>query len=196
MNIDDIKREAINNNVPIVKDDTLEVLLNVIKDNNYCSILELGSAVGYSAIQMALLNKNIHIDTLEKNIDMYNKACFNVKELGLTNQINIINMPIEEFKTDKVYDFIFIDAAKAQYEKYFDQFLDNLSLNGAVLFDNMCFHGMINDIDSIKNRNTRSLVKKIVKFRENMLNRDGFDIILNDIIGDGYMLVTRRKDGL
>ena len=196
MNINDIKKDALDHNVPIVKDDTLDIILSVIKDNNYVNILELGSAVGYSACQMALLNKNIHIDTLEKNIDMYNKAVSNIRSLGLEDQINIINCPIEEFKTDKIYDFIFIDAAKSQYERYFDRFINNLSINGKVLFDNMCFHGMINDIENIKNRNTRSLVKKIVKFRENMLNKDGFDIILDDIIGDGYMIVSRRKNGL
>ena len=196
MTIEDIKQKAILDRVPIVKDDTLNVMLEIIKNNNYKDILELGTAVGYSSSSMALLDKSIHIDTLEKNEDSYNIAISNIKSLGLNNQINVINMPIEDFKTDKEYDFIFVDAAKAQYEKYFNQFINNLKPNGRMFFDNMAFHGLTKDVENIKNRNTRALVRKINHFRDNMLNRDGFDIIINDIVGDGYMLVSRRKHGL
>lgn len=196
MNLEQIKQKALADKVPIVKDDTLEVIKKVILDNNYLSILELGTAVGYSSISMALLNKDIKIDTIEKNEESYKTAINNIKTLGLSDQISVYNMAIEDFKPTKQYDFVFIDAAKAQYEKYFNQFIDYLRPNGKVLFDNTIFHGMINDVENIKNRNTRALVRKINVFRENMLKKDGFDIILNDIVGDGYMLVSRRKDGV
>lgn len=192
MNLEEIKQKAIQDKVPIVKDDTLEVIINLIKDNNFLDILELGTAVGYSSSSMALTNKNIHIDTLEKNEESYKIAVNNIKSLGLDNQINVINMPIEDYVPTKKYDFIFVDAAKAQYEKYFNKFIDYLKPNGKMLFDNMVFHGLINDVENIKNRNTRALVRKINQFRDNMLNKDGFDIIINDIVGDGYMLVSRR----
>ena len=196
MNLEQIKQKALEDKVPIVKDDTLEVIKKVILDNNYLSILELGTAVGYSSISMALLNKEIKIDTIEKNEDSYKIAIKNIEGLGLSNQITVHNMAIEDFKPSKKYDFIFIDAAKAQYEKYFNQFIDYLEPNGKVLFDNMIFHGMVKDVENIKNKNTRALVRKINLFRDNMLKKDGFDIILNDIVGDGYMLVSRRKDGV
>lgn len=192
MNLEQIKQKALSDKVPIVKDDTLEIIKKTILDNNYFSILELGTAVGYSSISMALLNKNIKIDTIEKNIDSYNVAVNNINSLGLTDQINVFNMAIEDFQTTNEYDFIFVDAAKAQYEKYFNQFIDHLKPNGKILFDNMVFHGMINNVENIKNRNTRALVRKINMFRENMLKKDGFDIIIDDTVGDGYMLVSRR----
>ena len=196
MSIEEIKQQALLDKVPIVKDDTLAFMIDVIKSNEYKNILELGTAVGYSSISMALTDKNINVDTIEKNIDAYDKAVKNIVSMGLTNQIHVYNVPIEEFVPNKKYDFIFVDAAKAQYEKYFDMFVDYLEPNGKILFDNMVFHGLIDDVEKIKNRNTRSLVRKIIKFRETMLNKDGFDIIINDIVGDGYMLVSRRKHGL
>lgn len=196
MSIEEIKQRALIDKVPIVKDDTLAFMIDVIKSNNYKNILELGTAVGYSSISMALIGKNINIDTIEKNKESYDKAINNISSMGLTDQIHVFNIPIEEFVPNKKYDFIFIDAAKAQYEKYFHMFIDYLEPNGKILFDNMVFHGMVDDVEKIKNRNTRSLVRKIIKFRETMLNKDGFDIILNDIVGDGYMLVSRRKHGL
>ena len=143
-------------------------------------------------MNMARLDKDIHIDTIEKNIDMYKQAIINIKNEGLDNQITVHFMPIEEYKTDKKYDFIFVDAAKAQYGKYLEMFIDNLAEGGYVLFDNMVFHNMIYHIDEIKSKNTRSLVKKIIKFRESMSNDSRFDIMFYDDIGDGLLLLTRR----
>lgn len=190
--IEKIKKDALKKDVPIIKDEGLIFLLNLIKEKNFKNILELGTAVGYSAINMAKIDESIQIDTIEKNEEMYKQALINIKEEGLDNQIKVHFLPIEEYKTEKKYDFIFVDAAKAQYGKYLEQFLDNLSENGYVLFDNMVFHNMIYDIEAIKNKNTRNLVKKIAIFREKMLNDSRFDIIFYDNIGDGLLLLTRR----
>lgn len=191
--ISEVKQKALKEDVPIIKDGGLIFLLDLIKEKKFKNILELGTAVGYSAMNMARLDKDIHIDTIEKNEDMYKQAIINIKNEGLDKQIDVHYMPIEEYKTDKKYDFIFVDAAKAQYGKYLEMFLDNLTDNGYVLFDNMIFHNMIYHIDEIKSKNTRSLVKKIVKFRESMSNDGRFDIMFYDNIGDGLLLLTRRK---
>lgn len=191
--IEDIKQKALENKVPIIKDGGLQYLLECIKENDYKDILELGTAVGYSSMHMAALAKDIHIDTIEKNPDMYNQAIANIKNNGYENQISVHFMPIEDFKTDKKYDLIFVDAAKAQYGKYMEMFLDNLKENGIMLFDNMIFHGLIYEVDSITSRNKRSLVKKIIKFRELVSNDERFDIIMKDNIGDGILVLRRRK---
>ena len=190
--IDEIKNKALKEGVPIIKDEGLAFLLNFVKENDFKDILELGTAVGYSSMQMAKLNSDIHIDTIEKNDDMYNQAVINIKDNGLDNQISVYHMPIEEFKTDRMYDFIFVDAAKAQYGKYLEQFLPNLKPEGKMLFDNMIFHGLIYKVDEIESKNLRNLVKKIVKFREIVHNDNRFDIIVRDDIGDGIFVLSRR----
>ena len=191
--IDDIKKKALNEDVPIIKDGGLEFILNMIKERNIKNILELGTAVGYSSINMALLDKNIHIDTIEKNEDMYKQAVVNIKNEGLDNQISVYFVPIEEFKSNKKYDLIFVDAAKAQYGKYTEQFLDNLEDGGVFVYDNMIFHGMVYDIENIKNRNTRSLVRKIASFLELMRNDQRFDIMFYEDVGDGLLVASRRQ---
>ena len=191
--IDEIKQKAIKEGVPIIKDEGLAFLLNLIKENNYKDILELGTAVGYSAMEMAKLDKDIHIDTIEKNPDMYNQAIVNIKDNGLDNQINVFFMPIEEFKTDRKYDLIFVDAAKAQYGKYMEMFLDNLKDDGKMFFDNMIFHGLIYDVENIESRSKRALVRKIINFRQLVQNDSRFDIIVKDNIGDGIFVLSRRK---
>lgn len=194
--IEEIKNKALENDVPIIKDGGLLFLLDLIKKENIKDILELGTAVGYSAINMAKLNKDIHIDTIEKNEDMYKEALVNIKNEGLDDQIKVHFMPIEEYKTTKMYDLIFVDAAKAQYPKYLEQFIGNLKEDGVVLFDNMVFHNMIYDVENIKNRNTRSLVRKIKAFREAMSKDSRFDIIFYDKVGDGLLICRRKKLGI
>lgn len=193
--IDEIKEKALNENVPIIKDEGLEFLLDFIKEKNFKEILELGTAVGYSAMKMAALDKDIHIDTIEKNEDMYSQAIENIKRNDYSDQIDVYFMPIEEFKTDKKYDLIFVDAAKAQYGRYMEQFLPNLKEDGYMFFDNMIFHGLVYDVENIESRNLRNLVRKIIKFSEMVLNDKRFDIMKFDKIGDGILLLTRRKSG-
>lgn len=193
MNINEIKEKALKEGVPIIKDEGLAFLLNLIRENHCKQILELGTAVGYSAMEMAKLDKEIHIDTIEKNDEMYVQALENIAKNGLSKQIEVYPMPIESFHTDKQYDLIFVDAAKAQYGKYMEQFLPNLKADGKMFFDNMIFHGLIYDVENINSRNLRNLVKKIIRFREMVQNDERFDIMLFDNIGDGILLLSRRE---
>ena len=193
--IKDIKQKALNDEVPIIKDDGLSFLLKIIKERNVKDILELGTAVGYSSINMALLDKDIHIDTIEKNEDMYKEAIKNIKDEGLEDQINVHFGPIEEYESDKLYDLIFVDAAKAQYMKYTEQFLGNLKDDGIFFYDNMIFHGLIYDIDNIQSRSLRALVRKIINFRDLMRNDKRFDIIFYDDVGDGVLLASKKGYG-
>ena len=191
--INEVKEKALKEGVPIIKDEGLAFLLNYIEEHKCKQILELGTAVGYSAMHMARLSKDIHIDTIEKDEAMYHQAIKNIDEAGLSDQIKVYFMPIEEFDTDQMYDLIFVDAAKAQYGKYMEKFLRNLKEDGAMVFDNMIFHGLIYDVENIASRNLRNLVKKIVKFRELVHNDTRFDIMEFDNIGDGIFVLTRRK---
>ena len=188
-----IKENALKKGVPIIRDDGLTFLLNVIHENGYRNILELGTAVGYSAINMAKLSKDIHIDTIEKDEQMYDQAIENISREMLQDQINVFLMPIEEYQTDKKYDLIFVDAAKAQYGKYLEQFIDNLDVGGKMVFDNMIFHRLIYQVDEIESRNLRNLVKKIIKFRELVSNDERFDIMKFDNIADGIWVLSRRE---
>ena len=114
-----IEQYAYDNNIPIMMKDGIEFLTNYIKENNVKTILEIGSAIGYSAIKMALVDKNIKITTIEKDKERYEIALKNIKEMNLENQITIINEDALEYIEEGKYDLIFIDAAKAQYIKYY-----------------------------------------------------------------------------
>ena len=190
----DLKEYAANNHVPIIKDGGLDFIIALIKKADCKMILELGSAIGYSAIKMAKTAADIYIDTLEKNEEMYLKAKENIAKAALNDRISIYHTDIKDFKTDKLYDLIFVDAAKAQYYNYLNQFIGNLKEDGVMVFDNIAFHGMVKDPSLTKNRNTKALVKKIRKFKELVQEDDRFDIMIYEDIGDGILTLRRRKN--
>lgn len=188
----DLKENALSNNIPIMQDDGIEFIINYIKENNVKSILEIGSAVGYSAINFASVNNNIKVTTIERDIERYNEAKKNIFSFSLQNQINIINADALEIELNGLYDLIFIDAAKSQYIKFFSKFKKNLSNNGVIITDNLGFHGMVDDITITKNRNTRQLVGKIKKYVDFLKNNEEFETKFYEI-GD-RISVSKRKN--
>ncbi len=190
--MENLKKYAKENNVPIIQDEGLFFLKKIILENNYFDILELGTAIGYSAIKMASLNRNITITTIERNEKMYEQACDNIKSSSYANQINLVFSDIKEYRDNNKYDLIFVDAGKAHYYEYLQQFIDNLKKDGIMVFDNLIFHGMVYNIDKIKNRNTRQLVKKLINFYDKVKDDDRYIVKLYEDIGDGILTLKRR----
>lgn len=182
--IKQLEKYAKENNVPIIQKDGLNFLVDYIKKNNTQKILEIGTAIGYSAINMALVNPSIQITTIERNKEMYNEARSNIKKFNLEKRINIIFGDALETKINGNYDLIFIDAAKAQYIKFFERYKVNLNKNGAIITDNLNFHGLANNPESIHSKNLRALVKKINNYKEFLKENKEFNTRFYEI-GDG-----------
>ena len=188
-----LKKEARENRIPIIQDQGLEFLLSLINENECKDILELGTAVGYSALMMARQSDDISIITLERNEDLYRQALVNIQNEGLGDQITAILTDIKDYQSDKKFDLIFVDAGKAHYMDYTEQFIGNLKQDGIMVYDNLNFHGMYLDPDSIHNRNTKSLVKKLNKFYNNVIGDERFRCEMYREIGDGILILRRRK---
>lgn len=191
--IEVIKWFARENNVPIMMEDGLEFLVSYIRNNNIKSILEVGSAIGFSSIVMANISDDIEVDTIEIDEERFNIAVKNIKDFKLEARVHIYHLDAMNFKTTKKYDLIFIDAAKAQYKKYMNYFMDNLKNDGAFVFDNINFHGMVDNPSLTSNRNTKSLVRKIKTFRDEMLADEKFSVDFKKDIGDGVMIVKKSN---
>ena len=119
--INELEKYAKDNNIPIMLKDGIEYLCDYIKKHNIKSILEIGSAIGYSSIMMALVNKNIKIMTIEKDLNRYNIAVSNIKKFNLEKQITILNEDALNFETNEKFDLIFIDASKGNNINFFNK---------------------------------------------------------------------------
>ncbi len=185
----DMENYAKENDVPIMEKEGILFIVDLIHKRKVKTILEIGSAIGYSAICMAECDKEIYIDTIERDEKRFHIAQENIKKYDKDKQINCVNMDAYLYKPNKEYDLIFIDAAKSQYQGFFDLFLPCLKKGGVVLVDNILFHGFVDHPERISNRNTRQLVGKIRRFRDEMLNREDLNVKYYDTVGDGVLLI-------
>lgn len=192
VHISEIKKYAKENNVPIMQDEGIEFICKYIKDNNIKSILEIGSAIGYSAIRFASLNDDIIVTTIERDLDRYNIACKNITDINLNDRITIYNDDALNIELNNKYDLIFIDAAKSQYIKFFEKYKNNLNDNGVIISDNLSFHGLVEHPENTHNRNTRQLVGKIRKYVDFLKDNKEFETIFYSL-GDGVS-VSKKID--
>ena len=165
----EMKEYALKNNVPIIKDEGLIFIRDLLKIKRPINILEIGTAIGYSALLFQNAS-NANIYTIERDEVMYNEAIKNIKDCNKENKIHVTFADALDvymnFK-DIQFDVIFIDAAKAQYLKFFTLYTPYLKENGLVICDNMLFHGLVLNKDyENMSRSLRGLVKKLDAFRE------------------------------
>ena len=187
----EIEDYAKRNNVPIMMSDGIDYLCNYIKENNIKSILEIGSAIGYSAIRMALVNDDICVTTIEKDRDRYNMAVDNIRKFNLEDRINIILGDAVDTKIDDKYDLLFIDAAKGKNIFFFEKYKHNLSDCGIIITDNLFFHGLVKDERLIETKNQRGIVKKIKEFISFLDNNSEFSTRYISV-GDGISISEKK----
>ncbi len=187
-----IEKYADEKGVPIMEKDGMEFLTEFIKLNKVKNILEIGSAIGYSAINMALAGEDVMVTTIERDKDRYIEAVKNVKKLGLDSRITLILADALSFNTSEEYDLIFIDAAKSQYIKFFNKFKENLKPKGYIVTDNINFHGLTNSDKSKMSRNLRQLITKLERYINFLKDNDEFKTRFFEV-GDGVAISRRKK---
>lgn len=189
--LEEIERYAKEERIPIMMKDGIEYLCNYIKEHNIKNILEIGSAIGYSAIKMALVSDSINVTTIEKDEVRYNVAVENIGKFNLEERINIILGDALETNIEGEYDLIFIDASKGNNTNFFNKYSKNLKPCGIIITDNLLFHGLVRDESKIQTKNQRGIVRKIKQFMEFLDNHSEFETEYLDI-GDG-IAISRRK---
>ena len=188
-----IEKYADEKGIPIMEKEGINFLTEFIKLNKIKNILEIGSAIGYSAIKMALVDEDITVTTIERDKIRYIEALKNVKALELDNRITLILADAMDFNTSEKFDMIFIDAAKSQYIKFFNKFSKNLNRKGYIITDNIKFHGLTFSDKTKLSRNLRQLITKLEKYISFLKENDEFKTRFFDI-GDGIAISRKKKD--
>ena len=192
-NLKIIKEKALNEHIPIIMDDTLEYIYELYNDKKISSILEIGTAVGYSAICFTkFLSDDGIIDTIERDKQRIEEAKLNIKKAEVEKQINIISGDAVEIlpTINKKYDMVFIDAAKGKYPIFLEHALRLLKNDGIILADNILYKGYVmSDYNKHKQRTAVRNLREYIK--ETPENPNLITEILE--IGDGLAISKRRN---
>ncbi len=190
----EIKIYAKENDVPIMNDEGIDFLTTFVIKHQINNVLEIGTAIGFSAISMALANPKLKITTVERDEARYLEAVKNIKKFDLEDRITILFNDALEIKLDEEFDLIFIDAAKGQNQRFFEKFEKLLTQDGFIITDNMKFHGYVDkELSEIKSHNLRGLVRKIKEYRQFLKDNEEYETKFYDDIGDGVAVSTRRQ---
>ena len=187
-----IKQKAINEHIPIIMDDTLLEIEKRMKELKPTKILEIGTAVGYSAICFSeFLGDNGKIDTIERDVDRANEAKENIKQMELEDKIKvIIGDAVEILPTlnDK-YDMIFIDAAKGKYPFFLKESLRLLADNGTIFADNILYKGYV--MSDYNKHKQRTAVRNLREYIQEVTQNPNLETEILEV-GDG-LAITKRK---
>ena len=195
-----IEKESLENNVPIITKEVLNFMIFTAKGIKARNILEIGTATGYSGIFLGkIANENGGTFTsIEIDEKRYNKAVENFEKVGILDKNRLIlgdaleKIPeiaqIEENSKRETFDFIFIDAAKGQYMKFFEMCYDLLNENGIIFIDNIMFRGLVTSEEKDIPKRYKTIVNRLKQFIEK-LNYE-YDFVLLPF-GDGVGLVRK-----
>ena len=170
--IEQIKKYALENHIPIIMDDTLLEVNKILEDIKPKRILEIGTAIGYSAIRFSkYLAQGGIIDTIERDEERIQQAIQNISDLKLEDKINILQGDALEILPTLTgpYDVVFIDAAKGKYPIFLQEALRMLKINGIIIADNILYKGYVmSDYNKHKQRTAvRNLREYIREVSEN-----------------------------
>lgn len=188
-----IKEYALERKIPIIMDDTLEVMERELVKNPPKHILEIGTAVGYSAMCFSkfLLDGGV-IDTIERDIQRVEEARENIKLVGLEDKINIYEGDAVEILptlNDK-YDMIFIDAAKGKYPFFLKESLRMLNDGGIIFADNILYKGYV--MSDYNKHKQRTAVRNLREYIKEVTENEKLETTILEV-GDGLAISKMKK---
>ncbi|MFC0474344.1 O-methyltransferase [Robertmurraya beringensis] len=192
--LEEMEQYAKTHQVPIMELSGIETILQILRIAQPKQILEVGTAIGYSALRMATVLPETNIVTIERDSERYTVAEDFIKRANKEHQISIIKGDALEVESliEKfgLFDAIFIDAAKGQYKKFFEIYSKYLGDKGIIITDNVLFKGLVCE-DTIESKRVRSMVSKIKDFNKWLMEHGEYDSVIIPV-GDGVAISKKR----
>ena len=188
MNLKQIKKKAIENHVPIIMDDALETIKEYVKDRKINRILEIGTAVGYSALCFSeFLEDGGEVDTIERDEEMIKQAEKNIKIVQKGKKINIYKGDAVEIlpTLNEKYDMVFIDAAKGKYPFFLKEALRMLNKDGIIFADNILYKGYV--MSDYNKHKQRTAVRNLREYIKEVTENENLDTEIIEV-GDGLAI--------
>ena len=190
--LEKIKQKALDEHIPIIMDDTLKVVDKILKEVKPKRILEIGTAVGYSAICFSeYLSEDGQIDTIERDEERIIEAKSNIEKVGVSNKINIYSGDAVEIlhTLNNKYDVVFIDAAKGKYPFFLKEALRMLDTHGVILADNILYKGYV--MSDYNKHKQRTAVRNLREYIKEVTENPNIETEILEV-GDG-LAVSRLK---
>ena len=190
--LEKVKEKALEDHIPIIMDDTLEVIKKLLEEENPKRILEIGTAVGYSASQFARFAPNAHIDTIELNEERAEEAKENIKKIGVEEQITVyLGNAVDLLPTFKdEYDIIFIDANKGKYPVFLEEGIRLVKYNGIILADNILYKGYV--LSDYNKHKQRTAVRHLREYIAQAIEDSRLESQILEV-GDGLAISRVKK---
>ena len=186
--LDDVKKKALEEHVPIIMDDTLDVIREYLEERKPKRILEIGTAVGYSASQFVRFSgEEAKVDTIELDEERAKIAIENIKDIGLEENIHVmIGNAVEILPTlTGPYDVVFIDANKGKYPVFLAEAL-RMSKKGTIIFaDNVLYKGYV--LSDYNKHKQRTAVRHLREYIADIMSNEGLDTQISTV-GDGLAI--------
>ena len=190
----ELEQFAKEHRVPIMEPTGIDAMLQIMRIQSPKRILEIGTAIGYSALRMAEALPEASVVTLELDEVRVEQALANIKRAGLEDRVTVLKGNAldlyDEVAAIGSYDAIFIDAAKGQYIKFFEIYSRCLSEKGCIYSDNVLFKGLVAE-DVIENQRLRGIVEQLKTFNKWLMENQDYDTSIISV-GDG-LAVSRKK---
>jgi O-methyltransferase family 3 len=191
--IDEIKKKALEDHIPIIMDDTLETVGQILQEKKPTRILEIGTAVGYSAIRFSkYLTEQGYIDTIERDEERVKEAKNNIEDLKLQDKIHIFEGDALEILPTLTgpYDVVFIDAAKGKYPIFLTEALRMLEKNGIIIADNVLYKGYV--MSDYNKHKQRTAVRGLREFLKELTENENLETKILEV-GDGLAISKKTK---
>ncbi|MBB5173172.1 O-methyltransferase [Texcoconibacillus texcoconensis] len=183
------------NEVPIIEKDGLCAIIQLLNLHKTTQILEVGAAIGYSALQFVANVDGAHVTTIEKDDQRAKEARSFIDRSSFANKITLFEGDafdhVASVKKNAPYDVLFIDAAKGKYDAFFDTFEPLVKIGGLIISDNVLFKGYVTGEVEAETRGLRQMIKKIDRFNKRIMSDERFHSMIYPI-GDG-LLVSQKK---
>lgn len=192
----EMERYAKEHHVPIMNSDGIETFIGLLALQKPKKILEIGSAIGYSAIRMAQVFKDATVTTVERDTERFQKAVEYIQAANLQSRIHIIEADALELdcttELDGLYDTLFIDAAKGQYKRFFEKYAPYVEPGGVIYCDNMFMHGAVLQADVDIPRRKRTMIRNLKAFTTWVMSHPDYTSFLLPI-GDGLLIAVKKE---
>ena len=187
-----IKELALENHIPIIMDDTLEVIEKILKEEKPKRILEIGTAVGYSASCFVRVCPDVIVDTIELNEERYNEALINLEKIGIKENVNVfLGNAVEILPTlNNEYDIVFIDANKGKYPVFLQEAIRMIKTNRRIIADNVLYKGYV--MSDYNKHKQRTAVRHLREYLKEATENEMLETEILEV-GDGLSITRVSK---